>query len=458
MEAVRLASGLTVITILLVAAAGGRGACAFVHRTIESDDGDVIDCVDIYQQPALKHAPPGSRVIIHQQAKPETVSAWKPHHQTWRKHGSCPAGTVPIRRESSNANPQVAERIRRSSPFGRPTAGSTNRFNLSSTTPSGRRAAGTLFNQSAMAAPPGGKVEVAAAYATNAPYLGARADVPCWKVDVHPNDFSMSYILVGTTLDANYRPIPGSDPPAHLTNQIAVGLVAWPSLFGDSLSRLFVYYTNDGGRVDGEGWGRAEGVVAVAAAAAVAVAFVAVAAPARVAPEPVSPVSRGARGDIPRSSFLSALGSSFGASSNSQIGGDLYGVTLGIHRDVAGMRWWVSVNDQDIGYYPETVFDTRFTDACYVELGGRVMDSRPGGAHTTTPMGSGIPPCAGPRFAATIMRYNGVNSGGSLFPDDASKTIATTPSCYAANPVGFDTSRGGFDVVFGGPGGIHCDQ
>ncbi|CAL4981732.1 unnamed protein product [Urochloa decumbens] len=420
MEAVRLASGLTVITILLVAAAGGRGACAFVHRTIESDDGDVIDCVDIYQQPALKHAPPGSRVIIHQQAKPETVSAWKPHHQTWRKHGSCPAGTVPIRRESSNANPQVAERIRRSSPFGRPTAGSTNRFNLSSTTPFGRRAAGTLFNQSAMAAPPGGKVEVAAAYATNAPYLGARADVPCWKVDVHPNDFSMSYILVGTTLDANYRPIPGSDPPAHLTNQIAVGLVAWPSLFGDSLSRLFVYYTNDGGvanncfNLDCGGF------------------------------------------HVTSTEF--ALGSSFGASSNSQIGGDLYGVTLGIHRDVAGMRWWVSVNDQDIGYYPETVFDTRFTDACYVELGGRVMDSRPGGAHTTTPMGSGIPPCAGPRFAATIMRYNGVNSGGSLFPDDASKTIATTPSCYAANPVGFDTSRGGFDVVFGGPGGIHCDQ
>jgi hypothetical protein len=35
----------------------------------------------------------------------------------------------------------------------------------------------------------------------------------------------MSYILVGNTLDTNYKPIRGADPPAHLNNQIAVGLV-----------------------------------------------------------------------------------------------------------------------------------------------------------------------------------------------------------------------------------------
>jgi len=29
----------------------------------QSDDGDVIDCVDMYHQPALKHAPLGSREI-----------------------------------------------------------------------------------------------------------------------------------------------------------------------------------------------------------------------------------------------------------------------------------------------------------------------------------------------------------------------------------------------------------
>jgi hypothetical protein len=60
-------------------------------------------------------------------------------------------------------------------------------------------------------------------YATNGPYLGARADVPYWRIDVHPNEFSMNYILVGNTVD---DPPSGSyKPPANLTNQIAVGLV-----------------------------------------------------------------------------------------------------------------------------------------------------------------------------------------------------------------------------------------
>ncbi|OEL22369.1 hypothetical protein BAE44_0016612 [Dichanthelium oligosanthes] len=70
-----------------------------------------------------------------------------------------------------------------------------------------------------------------------------------------------------------------------------------------------------------------------------------------------------------------ALGASF-ANSDSQIGGDLYGVTVGIHRDLAGEGWWVSVKDQDIGYLTESVFNTRFPDACYVEMGGRVLNTR----------------------------------------------------------------------------------
>jgi hypothetical protein len=43
--------------------------------------------------------------------------------QTWQRHGSCPAGTVPIRRASPNANPEVVQRVLRASPFGRPGAG-----------------------------------------------------------------------------------------------------------------------------------------------------------------------------------------------------------------------------------------------------------------------------------------------------------------------------------------------
>ncbi|EAZ35805.1 hypothetical protein OsJ_20098 [Oryza sativa Japonica Group] len=70
-----------------------------------------------------------------------------------------------------------------------------------------------------------GTLEVAGAYGRNGPYHGARADVPNWKVDVQPREFSMNYIMVGYTLDKDYRPYPSSDPPKTLANQIVVGLV-----------------------------------------------------------------------------------------------------------------------------------------------------------------------------------------------------------------------------------------
>lgn len=127
-------------------------------------------------------------------------------------------------------------------------------------------------------------------------------------------------------------------------------------------------------------------------------------------------------------------------------------------QDPTGEDWVVTVSDHEIGYYPETVFDTRFPEAHYVEMGGRVLDTRPGGDHTTTPMGNGMPTCAGSRFAATIMDYHAVGYNGVLANDKADRTVTTTPSCYGANPVGYDQGRGGYSVVYGGPGGIYCDQ
>lgn len=77
--------------------------------------------------------------------------------------------------------------------------------------------------------------------------------------------------------------------------------------------------------------------------------------------------------------------------SDSQVGGHRFYVTLGIHREPATENWWVTV-----------------MEAQYVEMGGRVLDTRPRGKHTATPMGSGMPACGGSRFAAAIMEYLGV--------------------------------------------------
>ncbi|CAL5045737.1 unnamed protein product [Urochloa decumbens] len=399
------------IAVLLVAAAT---ACASssVHKTIQIPDGSVIDCVDIHQQPALKHAPPGRRQI---QAKPKrnmkaiaaaaSVSKREERPQAWRKHGSCPPGTVPIRRASRHANTEVADLARRTSPFRR-------RRHAAAAT------AGAYSNFSTLDDASNVKVEMAVAYATNALYLGARADVPYWKVNVHPNEYSMNYILIGNTIDPQYDPTPGGYPPANLTNQIAVGLVTWPAFYGDSLSRLFVFYTADGG------WGK--------------VCF------------------NLECGGFHLQESEYALGDYW--TDDSQVGGETNYVTLGIHRDPSLMNWWVTVMDTEIGYYPEDIFNTMFTEAVYVEMGGQVLDTRPGGNHTTTPMGNGIPSCAGSRFAASIMEYLGVDANGNLFNDEADTTITTTPSCYGANPLGFNTNNYGYNFAYGGPGGIYCDK
>ncbi|CAN6208787.1 unnamed protein product [Urochloa humidicola] len=399
------------IAVLLVAAAA---ACASkVHKTIQIADGSVIDCVDIHHQPALKHAPPGRRQI---QAKPKRnmkaiaaealVSKREERPQAWRKHGSCPPGTVPIRRASRHANTEAVEQARRASPFGRRRPAAAD------------AATGGAYSNFSTLDASKSKVEMAVAYATNAPYLGARADVPYWRVDVHPNEFSMNYILIGNTIDPEYDPAPGGYPPANLTNQIAVGLVAWPALYGDSLSRLFVFYTTDGG------WGK--------------ICF------------------NLECGGFHLQESEYALGDYW--VDESRVGGQRDYVTLGIHRDLSMANWWVTVMDTEIGYYPEHIFNTMFPEAKYVEMGGQVLDTRPGGNHTTTPMGNGIPSCAGSRFAATIMEYLGVNANGKLFEDRADSTITTTPSCYGANPLGLNKERFGYNFAYGGPGGIYCDR
>ncbi|XXG45982.1 hypothetical protein AAC387_Pa02g0927 [Persea americana] len=69
-------------------------------KTIKSEDGEIIDCVDIYKQPAFDHPLLKNHTI---QMRPSfydstKISSSKPLEQLWHKSGSCPKGTIPIRR------------------------------------------------------------------------------------------------------------------------------------------------------------------------------------------------------------------------------------------------------------------------------------------------------------------------------------------------------------------------
>lgn len=74
-------------------------------------------------------------------------------------------------------------------------------------------------------------LQIAAAYAANGPYHGARAEIPIWKVQVEPSEFSKNYLLIASPHERRFTPIKGKRPP-DIKNQIAVGMAvsSYPQL------------------------------------------------------------------------------------------------------------------------------------------------------------------------------------------------------------------------------------
>ncbi|KAM3733777.1 hypothetical protein ACB098_11G163100 [Castanea mollissima] len=78
-------------------------------KTIKSPNGDIIDCVDIYNQPAFDHHLLKNHTIkMRPSSHPEGLSFDESNNvssnskseitQPWHLNGSCPEGTIPIRR------------------------------------------------------------------------------------------------------------------------------------------------------------------------------------------------------------------------------------------------------------------------------------------------------------------------------------------------------------------------
>lgn len=152
-----------------------------------------------------------------------------------------------------------------------------------------------------------------------------------------------------------------------------------------------------------------------------------------------------------------ALGTRF-RDSDSKVGGNLYFVTVSLYRATGPAVWWLSINEVPIGYFTPNMFPMPFIESFHNEMGGRVLDTRPGSRHTMTPMGSGMYASAGANNAATIAYYLAINNNGGDQVDDPANTIVTTPKCYDVKNLGPDHDHPGTDVTYGGPGGYYCDQ
>ncbi|XP_010923381.1 protein neprosin-like [Elaeis guineensis] len=191
-------------------------------KSIKSPDGDIIDCVRIYDQPAFDHPLLKNHTIQMRPSFPPSglldeneESSSIP--QLWHQNGRCPEDTIPIRRTKKD------DVLR---------ANSVERY--------GKKSPGTIPNPT----PSYSQVflnghEFAIVFARGGKYYGAKATINVWNPTLEQTyEFSMSelWLIAGHTeqLDA-----------------VEVGWHVNPGLYGDNRTRLFTLWTNDSFRSTG---------------------------------------------------------------------------------------------------------------------------------------------------------------------------------------------------------------
>lgn len=179
-------------------------------KTIQSPDGDVIDCVLSHLQPAFDHPELRGQKPLDPPARPkgdEREETATESLQLWTDSGeSCPEGTVPIRRTTEK------DILR---------ASSIKRF--------GRKLRRHVRRDST-----GGGHEHAVVFVNGEQYYGAKASLNVWTPRVTDGyEFSLSQIWV----------ISGSF--SHDLNTIEAGWQVSPELYGDNYPRFFTYWTTD---------------------------------------------------------------------------------------------------------------------------------------------------------------------------------------------------------------------
>ncbi|CDP08212.1 unnamed protein product [Coffea canephora] len=190
----------------------------FSSVIFQSEDGDIIDCIDIHKQPAFNHpALKNHKIQVLNTAKtPKQRKGEVPialATQLWHRSGSCPEGTVPIRRMQKKS-PNEA---RKPSFFQH-----SKKFNIS--TPSKL----LLANHS-----------LTVLHSEGFAYLGAKGDIYVWNPRVELDDeFSTSQVALKSGSHNNFE-------------AVEAGWAVNPGLYKDRQTRFFVYWTNDSSRETG---------------------------------------------------------------------------------------------------------------------------------------------------------------------------------------------------------------
>ncbi|KAL5558747.1 hypothetical protein UlMin_034958 [Ulmus minor] len=299
-----------------------------IVKSIQSEDGDIIDCIDIYKQPALDHHALRNHTIQMKptfdpttETKTTTSSPNKKNEelamtvtQLWKKRGSCPKGTIPVRRIRKR------ELLKANSidQYGRKRAQFNETNNLSV----------QLANHSKA-------ILIALGYR----YLGAQGDIRVFNPSVEKDDeYSSSQVGLITG-------------PYYDFESIESGWAVNPRVYGDRQTRFFTYWTADASNKTGCFDLTCSGFVQISNEIALGAAL-----------HPISVLD-----------------------------GLPYEITIYIFKDPITSNWWVQYGEKiNIGYWPPELFESLGYNAESVEWGGEVYRRRVGQTpHTATQMGSG---------------------------------------------------------------------
>ncbi|KAJ8459874.1 hypothetical protein OPV22_032800 [Ensete ventricosum] len=363
-------------------------------KSIQSEDGDIIDCVDIYKQPALDHPLLKNHIIevrpddqhspckIYEASSSSTDGLFT---QVWQRSGSCPIGTIPI------------VRVQRHHLLNTPSIQNYGRKPWNGV----KKHAVRLSNNETFDLNAENLHAYGGLLGTGDDILGAKAIINLWNPSVQQDsEYSSAKIWL-------------RNGPTDRSNNIEAGWMVNPSVSNDRTVRIFTYWTADSGRTTGCFNVLCPGFV--------------------------------------QTSDKIALGASF--SNVSTTGGRQFEFRLTVRREEESGKWWLVYGDNStIGYWPTSLFDTLNDSATTAFFGGDVyspvIHEKP---HPSTGMGSGG--YANGHFAyAAYIRLPRVQYGSpqSRYPDPYG-ILTTQSGCYSAENYAerlWKEPR----IYFGGPG------
>ncbi|XP_038698979.1 uncharacterized protein LOC119996421 [Tripterygium wilfordii] len=370
-------------------------------KSIKSPDGDIIDCVHIYDQPALDHPSLRNHTIevttfsMRPSVYPggplgymELEKGSKSFTQLWQLNGRCPQGTIPIRRISK-------EDILRASSIERFGMKKPNTIPHTSPTDIGPKENGHEYS-------------IAYITGNGAKYYGAKGSLNVWKPIIQePVEFSLAQTWV----------VAGPVDIGKL-NSIESGWQVYPAQYGDNNPRVFIYWTKMNIR-------QSDGYQSKGCYNLMCPGFVQV-------------------------SHEIALGSQI--LPISEYGGSQFDIQVNIWKDQNQGNWWLQYgNGEPLGYWPGSLFTFLADSATLIEWGGEIVNKQTGGQHTTTQMGSGHFPGEFFHKAAFFRNLKYVDNSNVLRdPQGLATFVKQSPNCYDVKKY-----RGGpweYYFYYGGPG------